>query len=270
MNEQEFFPSENQPTPNTPEKKPKNTLLIIACILAAISIFVMLLSPILSLIASYTQRDSYPAVNTAPTVAGEDISEKALLSAMNSTVIVMCGNSAGSGIIIREDGYILTNYHVITDDSPLSVILYSDQKEHSAALIGYSERMDIAVLKIDTTALPTASFASSDTLRYGEKVYAIGAPTGADFGWSVTHGIISCPKRKIEIYDDNGKLEKTMTLIQTDAAVNHGNSGGPLINIRGEVVGIVTLRHSKGTGMGFALPADKALGEAVKIIDRNK
>lgn len=269
MNEQEFFPSENQPTPNTPEKKPKNTLLAVACILAGISIFLMLLSPILTLIISYVQPHNYPTVNSNPTVIGEDISEKALSDAMDSTVIVMCGNSAGSGVIIREDGYILTNHHVITDDSPLTVITRNN-KTYNATLIGYSERMDIAVLKIEASSLPIASFASSDTLRYGEKVYAIGAPTGADFGWSVTHGIISCPKREIEIYDDNGKLEKTMTLIQTDAAVNHGNSGGPLVNIRGEVVGIVTLRHSKGTGMGFALPADKALVEAVKIIDRNK
>lgn len=269
MNDQEIFPSENQPTPDVPSKKPKNTLLTVACILASISVFLMLASPVLTLIFSYVLPNNYPYVNSAPTVEGEDISEKALLGAMDSTVIVMCGSSAGSGIIIREDGYILTNRHVITDDSPLSIIT-RDAKTYSAALIGYSERMDIAVLKIEASSLPTASFASSDSLRYGERVYAIGAPTGADFGWSVTHGIISCPKRVVEVYNDDGKLEKKMTLIQTDAAVNHGNSGGPLVNIRGEVIGIVTLRHSKGTGMGFALPADKALAEAVKIIDKNK
>ena len=160
-----------------------------------------------------------------------------------------------------------SNYHVVSDKKALTVILRESKKEYSATLVGYDGRMDIAVLKIQASDLPVAAFAASNAVRYGERVYAIGAPTGADYGWSVTHGVVSCPNRELKVYDEKGKLEKTLTAIQTDAAVNHGNSGGPLINVRGEVIGIVTLRHSKGTGMGFAIPADEALEIAVKRIE---
>lgn len=275
MNEQDFTPHEKENQQTAPsdvnkKSKNKNTLLVIACILSGISIFLLLITPFLSMSGIFAPHGDYPIPNPAPTGKNEDISDKVLDAAMDSTVIVMCGNSAGSGVIIRDDGYILTNYHVVSDGKPLLIILREGEKEYSATLVGYNERMDIAVLKIKASELPVAAFASSDAVRYGEKVYAIGAPTGADYGWSVAQGIVSCPDRELKVYNDDGKLEKTMTVIQTDAAVNHGNSGGPLVNIRGEVIGIVTLRHSKGTGMGFAIPADKALEAAIKIIENNE
>ena len=274
MNEQDFTPSENEiketpPADENGNRKCKNPLLIAACILSGISIILLLTTPILSMLGLFAPHGNYPTPNPNPTVQGEEITDKALDEAMDSTVIVMCGSSAGSGIIIRDDGYILTNYHVVSDDNKLTVILRDGEKEYAATLVGYNERMDIAVLKIQAADLPVAAFAASDNIRYGEKVYAVGAPTGADYGWSVTHGVVSCPNRDLKVYDSEGKLEKTMTVIQTDAAVNHGNSGGPLVNVRGEVIGIVTLRHSKGTGMGFAIPADKALEIAIKIIENN-
>lgn len=275
MNEQDFTPDDNK-IPETPpedkneKKERKSPLLITACILSGISILLLLTTPILSMLALLLPHGDYPTPNPTPTVQGEDISDKVLDEAMDSTVIVMCGNSAGSGVIIRDDGYILTNYHVVSDGESLSVILREGERKQSASLVGYNERMDVAVLKIQATNLPIAAFASSDTVRYGERVYAIGAPTGADYGWSVTQGIVSCPNRDLNVYDADGKLEKTMTAIQTDAAVNHGNSGGPLVNVRGEVIGIVTLRHKKGDGMGFAIPADQALDAAIKIIENNE
>lgn len=274
MNEQDFTPDDNK-IPETPpedkneKKERKNALLITACILSGISIILLLTMPLLSTLSLLSPHGEYPAPNPNPTVQGEDISDKALDAAMDSTVIVMCGNSAGSGVIIRDDGYILTNYHVVSDKKGLTVILREDDRNYTATLVGYDERMDIAVLKIQASDLPVAAFAASNSVRYAEKVYAIGAPTGADYGWSVTQGIVSCPNRELNVYDTDGKLEKTMTAIQTDAAVNHGNSGGPLVNVRGEVIGIVTLRHSKGTGMGFAIPADQALDTAIKIIENN-
>lgn len=275
MNEQDFTPLEDRSEESTPkdadgEKKQKNALLVTACILSAISILLLLISPILSMLGALLPRGDYPTPNPNPTVQGEDISDEALAEAMDSTVIVSCGVNVGTGVIIRNDGYIITNYHVVKDGKDLSVTLRESGKRYVAEIVGHSDRIDVAVLKIEAFDLPLARFASSDAVRYGEKVYAIGMPTGADFGWSVTHGIVSCPKREIKTYTDDGKLEKTSIFIQTDAAVDHGNSGGALINVRGEVIGIVTLRHSKGDRMGFAIPADKALEEAIKIIKRNQ
>lgn len=271
MNEQEYTPSENgaeELTTKSKERKQnaQSTLLIVACVLCGVSIILITAVPILLSIWPTSPQSQYPAINPNPTVQGEDISDDALEAAMDSTVIVKCGTSVGSGVVIRENGYILTNYHVVSGGDALSVILRGEDKTRTATLVGYSESVDIAVLKIEAS-LPIAAFASHDAVRYGEKVYAIGSPTSAEYGWSVTQGVVSCPAREIRIYDDEGKLEKKQTFLQTDAAVNHGSSGGPLINVRGEVVGIITLRHSKGEGMGFAIPSDKSLNEAIRIIE---
>lgn len=178
----------------------------------------------------------------------------------------------GTGFIISDDGYIVTNAHVIYDESEYNAgeavsvsIMFSDESQHDAKIIAYDTETDIAVLKVDETGLKPAVLGNSDDLRVGELVIAVGNPLGFDLFGSVTHGIISALNRKIDIN------EKSMTLIQTDAPINSGNSGGPLLNSCGQVIGInsakISSNYSSGSasveGLGFAIP----ITEAKVIID---
>lgn len=189
----------------------------------------------------------------------------------NSVVVIQAsgttGSSIGTGIIMTGDGYIVTNYHVIEGAQNIYVRTYGSDKAVKAELVGYKAIDDIAVIKAELTNLRAAVFAKSADCRVGERVFAIGSPEGEDFGWSVTQGIISCSDREIKIYDHEGILEKKMYVIQTDASVNPGNSGGPLVNVRGEVVGIITLKLTDSAGMGFAIPSDGALEIIQAIIE---
>lgn len=153
---------------------------------------------------------------------------------------------SGSGIIFREDGYIVTNYHVIENATSVTVTL-NDSTEYDARIIGSDSSSDLAVLKIEASGLPAADFGDSDELQIGELVVAIGNPLGYEN--TVTDGIVSGLNRQLTNYTD------TMTLIQTNAAINSGNSGGALVNSKGEVVGInsAKLVASNAEGMGFAL-----------------
>lgn len=168
---------------------------------------------------------------------------------------------AGSGIIIKENGYILTNYHVIDGARKIYVTL-PNGKQYPATLVGGSERDDLAVLKIDADNLSAASFGDSDDLVVGERVLAIGNPLG-ELGGSVTEGIISSKSRDIQVEGT------TLELLQTDAAINPGNSGGGLFNMSGELIGVVNAKKG-GTnieGLGFAIPSNRAKEIAEKIID---
>lgn len=153
---------------------------------------------------------------------------------------------SGSGIIFREDGYIVTNYHVIENATSVTVTL-NDGTEYDARIVGSDSSSDLAVLKVEASGLPTAEFGDSDELQIGELVVAIGNPLGYEN--TVTDGIVSGLNRQLTNYTD------TMTLIQTNAAINSGNSGGALVNSKGEVVGInsAKLVASNAEGMGFAL-----------------
>jgi len=157
----------------------------------------------------------------------------------------------GSGVIFNEEGYILTNYHVIDGAQEVKVIL-STGKEVNAKVVNYDENMDVAVIKItDDIKVPAvAEFGDSSSLQVGELAIAIGNPLGKELLGSVTTGVISALNREIEI--DNKKL----TLIQTDAAINPGNSGGPLVNSEGKVIGINTAKLGGNgvEGLGFAIP----------------
>ena len=180
---------------------------------------------------------------------------------MDSVVVISVervnSTGVGTGIVLTSDGYIVTNYHVVSETTAIYVKLYNNSDYVKATLIGYSEHDDVAVIKIDKDGLRAATFvADSNSCLLGERVYAIGSPEGTDYSWTVTQGIISSVNRDLKLYDNEGVLEKKMRVIQTDAAVNPGNSGGPIINSRGEVVGIVTLKLTDSAGMGFALPSD--------------
>lgn len=161
----------------------------------------------------------------------------------------------GSGFIINEEGYVVTNYHVINGAQEVKVI-FSDGKEVNAKVINYDPERDIAVIKItDDVKMPgIAELGDSSTVKAGEEVIAIGNPLGKEFSSTVTKGIVSSPNRKMKT--ENGNV---LDYIQTDAAINPGNSGGPLINSKGEVIGINTAKKvgEDIEGIGFAIPINE-------------
>jgi len=170
--------------------------------------------------------------------------------------------SMGSGFVISEDGYLLTNHHVIDQADEIQV-LFSDRREYSAKVIGSDRRSDLALLKIEAKNLPTIKFADVDSLRAGEWVLAIGSPFGLDY--SVAAGIVSAIGRSIP----TEKGENYVPFIQTDVAINPGNSGGPLFNLKGEVVGINSQIYSRSggsIGLSFSIPTSVALS----VVDQLK
>jgi serine protease Do len=174
--------------------------------------------------------------------------------------------STGSGVFISSDGYILTNNHVIAGAKQLQVI-FADGSEQDATLVGTDQYSDLAVLKVDGPAPAVVTLGNSDALNPGETVIAIGSPLG-DFKNTVTVGVVSATGRSI----DTGEGYSIDGLIQTDAAINQGNSGGPLVNLAGEVIAINTLiirSSGSGTvaeGLGFAIPINTARVVSTQII----
>jgi len=166
--------------------------------------------------------------------------------------------SSGSGFLISEDGYILTNFHVIKDADKIIVAL-SDRREMEAQLVGGDPRSDLALLKIAADDLPYLTLADSDQLKVGEWVLAIGSPFGFDY--SVTAGIVSAKGRSL-------RSETYVPFIQTDVAINPGNSGGPLFNLDGEVVGInsqIYTRSGGFMGLSFAIPSNTAIAVVAQL-----
>jgi len=164
----------------------------------------------------------------------------------------------GSGFIVSPDGYILTNNHVVTGADRVTVHLY-DKREFTARVVGSDPATDVAVIKIDATDLPAASFGNSDSTRVGEWVLAIGNPLGEQFAFTVTAGIVSAKGRLLSGLQQSRYA--IQDFIQTDAAINPGNSGGPLVDIRGEVIGINSAIASETgfySGYGFAIPINLA------------
>ncbi|MDB6123435.1 MAG: 2-alkenal reductase [Pedosphaera sp.] len=174
----------------------------------------------------------------------------------------------GSGIIIREDGYILTNRHVVEDAEKIEVRL-KDGRTFKADVRGVDAPSDVAVIKIDAKNLPIAKLADSSKTRVGEFAIAIGAPFALDY--SVTFGHVSAKDRSNIIPSEPESPTMTdQNFIQTDARINPGNSGGPLININGEVIGINTLIRGLNTGIGFAIPSNLAREVSDKLISEGK
>ena len=193
----------------------------------------------------------------------QTIQVSALESVRNYTVVITAktadGVSTGTGIVLTRDGYIATNYHVIEDATTIKVKMYNGTSA-VASVVGFSEIDDLAVIKIQATGLYAASLASSAEVVDGQNVYAVGTPAGEEYAWSVTKGVVSYAQRDVKIYDDEGILVKKMKLIQTDTPVNPGNSGGPLVNSNGQVIGIITMKLSgQYENMGFAIPIDGAM-----------
>ena len=176
--------------------------------------------------------------------------------------------ASGSGFILSDDGYILTNHHVIEDSDSISVRLYNGES-YEAALIGYDESFDIAVLKVEAEGLAPVILGDSDNMNVGDSVVAIGNPLG-ELTFSLTAGAVSALNREVTM--SNGI---TMNLIQTDCAINSGNSGGALFNLYGEVVGITNAKYSSSSSneasidnIGFAIPVNDVRGIVESIIEK--
>ncbi len=173
---------------------------------------------------------------------------------------------SGSGVIIRPDGYIVTNNHVVNGATTIQVTL-NNNKTYDATVIGTDPATDVALIKIDATGLPAMQFADSDKLRLGEWVLAIGSPLGEELRSTITAGIVSAKGRSMPNYDGQFKIE---SFIQTDAAVNPGNSGGALVNKQGELVGINTaIVSTTGSyaGYSFAIPSNIVKKVIADLID---
>ena len=188
---------------------------------------------------------------------GPELTAQEIYRRVNPSVVTVLAQldgsvSVGTGVIFRSDGYILTNHHVLAGGRDCSITLDTGQS-YEARYVAGDERNDLAVLKVELTGLPAATFGDSDQLAVGDRVYAIGNPLGVELRGTLTDGIVSAINR--DVWVDG----RTMTLIQTNAALNSGNSGGPLINAYGQVVGINTIKMSSSysniEGLGFAIPS---------------
>lgn len=194
--------------------------------------------------------------------SGEKSAQSAYEKVSDSTVAILTfedkisseenAEGQGTGIIVSSDGYIVTNSHVIGDSKTAYKyqVINNDGKKYTANVVGYDTRTDLAVLKVESKSLKPVHFVKKSHLQVGEDIIAVGNPGGLDFQNSLTKGIVSAKDRTLD--------DSTVSYIQTDAAVNPGNSGGPLCNLYGEVVGITTAKINSATyeGMGFAIPSD--------------
>ena len=194
------------------------------------------------------------ASKTEGALSLQEIYEKNIPSVVSITSNTASGTSTGTGVIVSDAGYLVTNYHVVRQAQSIDVKL-TDERELTASLVGEDPVSDLAVLYIAADGLTPAQFGDSDTLRVGDSVVAIGDPLGVELRGTMTDGIVSAISRDVQV---DGR---TMNLIQTNAALNSGNSGGPLINSMGQVIGINTMKigafaDSSGVeGLGFAIPS---------------
>lgn len=208
-----------------------------------------------------------PRVETAASADGKLTTEQVVDRVAPSVVAVLIYNNGyaggpvgmGSGIIIREDGYIVTNAHVV-DGADGLVVQRNNGDSLEARVVGSDQQTDLAVIKVDATGLPAAEFGNSDQVKVGEKVIAIGNPQSMSFYGTVTQGIVSGLNRQVSASDGRGAVTNYTDLIQTDAAINQGNSGGALVNEYGQVIGINAAKAGANgvEGLGFAIPSNDA------------
>ena len=234
-------------------------------------------------LSKYSDTAVYAANKILPSIVGIEVTYNVTSSLSN--FYSMFGNSmpttstakaSGSGIIISKDGYILTNNHVVSTSSDstyydiseatsVKVKLQNDDTEYDAKIIGKDSQTDLAVLKIEADNLTAAEFANSDSIKVGEFAMAVGNPL--NLGTTITCGVISAVSR--EVSDSDGNKYKA---IQTDAAINSGNSGGALVNSEGKVIGVNTLKVSSTgvEGIGFAIPINSTIDITKELITYNK
>ena len=251
-------------------KKGLGLVVIVAIICSVLSSFltVIVLNNNSNLTASKTNTSATQSISInsegKSTNVYQAVTEKAMPSVVGiTTTTVSSGNmfsmateteGVGTGIIVDSNGYILTNSHVISDGKAKTVsVLFNDGSTVDGQVYWYDSQLDLAIVKVNKTGLTAAELGDSDKVQIGDISIAIGNPYGLDLAGTVTQGIISGLDRTISTE------ETTMTgLIQTDASINAGNSGGPLLNSSGEVIGINTAKASEGEGLGFSIPINTA------------
>ena len=228
-----------------------------------------IINPNLVSLSNYSDTAVYAASKILPSIVGISITYDVTTSNYLSMFGFGGGNStseataSGSGIIISEDGYIVTNNHVVSSESKstyyeiseaksIKIKLFNDETQYDATIVGKDSQTDLAVLKVEKTGLTAAEFADSDSVKVGEFAMAVGNPL--DLGTTITCGVVSAVNRKVE----DSEKTTAYTCIQTDAAINSGNSGGALVNSQGQVIGINTLKVSSTgvEGIGFAIPVN--------------
>lgn len=229
-------------------------------------------------LSQYSDTSIYAANKILPSIVGikVEFTVNSTLSIFSNQPQTSMATASGSGIIISDDGYILTNNHIVastsnqsyyevSDANKVTVTLFNDETEYEAKIVGKDEQTDLAVIKIEKSGLTKAEFADSDSIKVGEFAMAVGSPLGMQS--SITCGVVSAVNR--EITDTDGKK---FTLIQTDAAINSGNSGGALVNSEGKVIGINTLKVSgEGVeGLGFAIPINSTTDITSQLIQYSK
>ena len=221
---------------------------------------------------SETEHSKAPQVITSSATAKNDYDSLSKLyekcSASCATIYVKASNgyAIGSGFVVSKEGYIITNCHVVSGGTEITVIFYNGDK-YTAKVIGADSLSDIAVLKIEADDLTPIEIGDSSTLKIGDAVVAIGTPYSMSLAGTMTTGVISGVNRKVDLTNSYGTKTKTMTLIQTDSSINPGNSGGPLINMAGQVIGINSLKLSNYEGIGFAIPISSALNIINELIE---
>ena len=211
-----------------------------------------------------------PVERAPESIAG--IAAGVLPSVVSIEVVSEAGSGSGSGFVLRQDGYVLTNNHVVEGAAAGELVVqFADGAELPGTVVGATEEYDLAVVKVETTGLVPLALGDSDAVVVGDPVVAIGAPLG--LVGTVTTGIVSALNRPVVAGDGNGTA--FINAIQTDAAINPGNSGGPLVNARGEVVGINSaiaqlpgrLTSTGSIGLGFAIPSNQARRTAEQLIE---
>ena len=228
-------------------------------------------------LSNYSDTAVYAANKILPSIVGIQIEYNvtSMFSIFGGSQ-TSTATATGSGIIISDDGYILTNNHVVSSSeaeayyqvseaTKITVTLFNDDTPYEATIVGTDEETDLAVIKIDATGLTQAEFADSDSIKVGEFAMAVGSPLGLQS--TITCGVVSAVNR--EVTDTDGK---TYTLIQTDAAINAGNSGGALVNGEGKVIGVNTLKLTGNDveGMGFAIPINSTTDITSQLIQYSK
>ena len=228
-------------------------------------------------LSNYSDTAVYAANKILPSIVGIQIEYNvtSMFSIFGGSQ-TSTATATGSGIIISDDGYILTNNHVVSSSeaeayyqvseaTKITVTLFNDDTPYEATIVGTDEETDLAVIKIDATGLTQAEFADSDSIKVGEFAMAVGSPLGLQS--TITCGVVSAVNR--EVTDTDGK---TYTLIQTDAAINAGNSGGALVNSEGKVIGVNTLKLTGNDveGMGFAIPINSTTDITSQLIQYSK
>lgn len=228
-------------------------------------------------LSNYSDTAVYAANKILPSIVGIQIEYNVTsMFSMFGGTQTSTATATGSGIIISDDGYILTNNHVVSSSeakayyqvseaTKVTVTLFNDDTKYDAKIIGTDEETDLAVIKIDAIGLTKAEFADSDSIKVGEFAMAVGSPLGLQS--TITCGVVSAVNR--EVTDTDGK---TYTLIQTDAAINAGNSGGALVNGEGKVIGVNTLKLTGNDveGMGFAIPINSTTDITSQLIQYSK